>query len=145
MAPNQLYATKEKRNAPRTDDFMGVAETLFGLNRFLTIQRKIKGSRNLQGIQYKFMRLDKAFKALIAMKKTDNPQRSNKLRGPTYLTGNKDAIDASKWVYTKKGKAFYQRSKQLRLPFFTTLAVKALIRQIFLINLITSWQSADIS
>ena len=126
MAPHQFYATKEKRNAPRTNDFMGVADTLYGLNRFLTIQRKMKGSRNLQGIQ-EIMRSDKAFKALIAMKKKKNPRRSSKLRVPTY---------DPQWLYTMKGKEFYQRSKQLRLPVYTKLAIKALIRHLFLIDLI---------
>ena len=136
MAPHQFYATKEKRNAPRKNEFMGVADTLYGLNRFLTIQRKMKGSRNLQGIQ-QFMRSDKAFKALLAMKKNVNTQRSNKLRGPTYFKGYNNAPDAPQWIYTMKGTDSYQRSKQLRLPVYTKLAVRALIRQLYLINLIT--------
>ena len=45
-AQNQLHSVKEKRNAPRTNDFMGVADTLYGLNQLITIQIKMKGLKN---------------------------------------------------------------------------------------------------
>ena len=133
MVPNQLYVIKEKRNNQRTNNFIGVADTLYGLNRYFTTQRNTKSSRNLQGIQ-EIMRSDKTFKALIAMRKKVNPQRFNKLRGQTYFKGDKKALDVPKWLYTIKGKYISRRSNQLILSVYTKLA---LIRQVFLINMIT--------